>query len=57
MNYGVIESVWLATAIMTYEKLCIGENPTVIQMYFKQSDIQKRAQSLTTNNVNSARIS
>lgn len=57
MNYKVIEAVWLATAVMTYEKIKAGNVTSIEDLAFKQADIQKRASQFTTDNVDNARIS
>ncbi len=43
MNYSVIESIWLATAVMAYEAYHNSEVPKVEDMYFRQADIRQRA--------------
>lgn len=53
----VASSVWLATVLLTYETFKRTENPKKEMLYFKQSDIQKKAQQLCTQNVDNARIS
>jgi hypothetical protein len=55
--YRVPDSVWLATAIMAYETFYNSTNQTSDMMYFKQGDIQKKAQELCKQNVDNARIS
>lgn len=55
--YRVPDSVWLATAIMAYETFYNSTNPTSEMMYFKQGDIQRKAQDLCKQNVDNARIS
>lgn len=57
MDLTVKQAVWLAAALMTYERFKDGEVKTLEDLAFLQVDIQKRAQSLTTNNVEAARIS
>lgn len=53
----VTATVWLATGILAFETFHQFDNPTKEMMYFKQSEIQKRAQELCKQNVDSARIS
>ncbi|WP_241994007.1 AAA family ATPase [Mesobacillus foraminis] len=50
-------AVWLATAILAYETFNRSDRPTKEMMYFKQSEIQKKAQELCKQNVDSARVS
>ncbi|MEK6189411.1 MAG: AAA family ATPase [Carnobacterium alterfunditum] len=57
MDLSVKQAVWLAAALMTYERFKNGEVKTLEDLAFFQVDIQKRAQSLTPTNVESARIS
>lgn len=56
-KYSVFDSVWIAAALMSYEKYKTIDNPNVIDMFLKQSHIRNRAQQLTDDNVDSARIS
>lgn len=56
-KYSVNEAVWLATAIMAYEKYMSCMNVTREDMYFKQFDIVKKAQTLTDKTVDTARVS
>lgn len=57
MNLTVNQAVWLAAAMMTYEKFKNKQINSIADIGLLQADIQKRAQSLTDNNVESARIS
>ncbi|WP_404335113.1 AAA family ATPase [Planococcus rifietoensis] len=57
MDFTVNQAVWLAAALMTYERIKKGKVKTLEELAFFQVDIQKRAQSLTANNVEAARIS
>ena len=56
-KYSVNEAVWLATAIMAYEKSMSCMKVTREDMYFKQSDIVKKAQTLTDKTVDAAKVS
>lgn len=55
-KYSVNDAVWIATALMAAEKY---SNTDAIRedMFFKQSEIVKRAQSLIKSKVDSARVS
>lgn len=56
-KYTVIQAVWIAAALMACEEY---ENNSYVKkqdMYFKNSEIVKRAQSLTEDNVDNARVS
>ena len=56
-KYTVIQAIWIATALMaceTYEKRPDAKKQ---DMYFRNSDIVKRAQSLTEDKVDNARVS
>ena len=56
-KYTVIQAIWIATALMaceTYEK---RPNVKKQDMYFRNSDIVKRAQSLTEDKIDNARVS
>ncbi|MGG2056327.1 AAA family ATPase [Lysinibacillus pakistanensis] len=57
MNLTVNQAVWLAAAMMTYERFKNNEVKSIDDIALVQTDIRKRAQSLTDNNVDSARIS
>ena len=43
-NYKVKEAVWLAAAIMAYDTYHSTDKPDQAMMYFKQVEIQKKAQ-------------
>lgn len=55
--YDVSESVWLTTAIMAYEAYNKSDSPSPEAMYFKQTDIQVKAQGFCDKDVQNARIS
>ncbi|MBB4826430.1 hypothetical protein HNO89_003690 [Sporosarcina luteola] len=57
MNLSVPNAVWLAAAVLTYEKYKAGGMITVSDIAFKQSVIQQYATRFTDKNVDSARIS
>ena len=57
MNLTVNQAVWLAAAMMTYERFKNNEVKSMADIALVQADIQKRAQSLTDSNVEGARIS
>ncbi|MGG3927114.1 AAA family ATPase [Metabacillus fastidiosus] len=57
MNLTVNQAVWLAAAMITYERFKNNQVKSMADIALVQADIQKRAQSLTNNNVESARIS
>ncbi|MEC1071322.1 AAA family ATPase [Priestia megaterium] len=50
-------AIWLATAILAYEIFNRSDKPIKEMMYFKQSNIQKKAQELCKQSVDHARIS
>lgn len=54
---NVATAVWLGAAILAYEAYQRNEQPTAQRMYFKQSDIQKKAQELCEKRVHNPRIS
>lgn len=56
-KYTVIQAVWIATALMAYEKYVNNPNVKKQDVYFRNSDIVKRAQSLTEDKVDNARVS
>ena len=56
-KYSVNDAVWIATALMAAEVYTNNREATKEEMYFKQSEIVKRAQELTENKVDSARVS
>ncbi|WP_369381534.1 AAA family ATPase [Lysinibacillus fusiformis] len=57
MNLTVNQAVWLGAAMITYEQFKNNEEKSVDDIALVQADIRERAQSLTDNNVDSARIS
>lgn len=57
MNLTVNQAVWLAAAAMTYERFKNNEVKSIDDIALVQTDIRERAQSLTDNNVDGARIS
>lgn len=57
MNLTVNQAVWLAAAMMTYERFKNDQVKSMSDIGLVQADIQKRAQSLTDSNVEGARIS
>jgi len=57
MNLTVNQAVWLAAAMMTYERFKNNQVKSMADIALVQADIQKRARSLTDNNVEGARIS
>ncbi|MCA1052786.1 AAA family ATPase [Priestia aryabhattai] len=56
-TYRVSDAVWLATAIMAFETFYNSEKREQGGMFFKQQEIQKKAQKLCGQNVDNARIS
>ena len=56
-KYSVNEAVWIAAALMSLEVYLKNPNATKSDMYFKQIDIIKRAQTFTENTVHSPRVS
>ena len=56
-KYSVNDAVWIAAALLAAEKYTTNPNATREDMFFKQSDIVKKAQSLITSKVDSARVS
>ncbi len=56
-NYKVNEAVWIAAAMMSYEKYYSSEAPQAKDMYFRQVAIQIRAQRICRQKVANARIS
>lgn len=56
-KYSVNDAVWIATALMAAEKYSEKSNLKRADMYFKQSDIVRRAQTLTESKVEAARVS
>ncbi|MGE8000250.1 hypothetical protein ACQKOF_16495 [Lysinibacillus sp. NPDC093190] len=57
MNLTVNQAVWLGAAMITYERFKNNEVKSIDDIALVQTGIRKRAQSLTVNNVDSARIS
>lgn len=57
LNLNVNQAVWVAAAMMTYERIKLNHATTIDEIALVQADIQKRAQKLTSDNVDSARIS
>lgn len=57
MNLSVPEAVWLATALLTYEKFKNGKIENLNEVAFKQVVIQTYAKKFTDKNVDNARIS
>lgn len=57
VKHTVPTSVWLATAILSYEKYYSVEKPMIEDMCFRQKDIQTKAQEHCAQSVDSARIS
>lgn len=56
-KYSVNDAVWIATALLAYEKHMIMPNAGRNDMYFKQADIVHRAQEIAEKNVDAARVS
>ena len=56
-KYAVNDAVWIATALLAYEKHMILPNAGRNDMYFKQADIVHRAQEIAEKNVDAARVS
>lgn len=56
-KYSVNDAVWIATALLAAEQYTANPNATREDMFFKQSDIVKKAQSLIKSKVDSARVS
>lgn len=56
-KYTVTEAVWIAAALMAAEQYTKIKNVTKDDMYFKQADIVRRAQTLTRKKVDAARVS
>lgn len=56
-KYTVTQAVWIATALMACEKYENKPDVKKQDMYFRNSDIVKRAQSLTEDTVDNARVS
>ncbi|MDY3676437.1 MAG: hypothetical protein SO040_05870, partial [Catenibacterium mitsuokai] len=56
-KYSVNDALWIAAALLAAEQYTVNPNATREDMFFKQSDIVKKAQSLITSKVDSARVS
>ena len=58
-KYGVFDAVWIAAALMAMEVYDTknAADVDIQDFYFKQADIVKRAQQLTDENVDAARVS
>lgn len=56
MNLKVLEAVWLGAAVKAYETYHSKTKPTENDMYFRQVDIQKKAQKFTESAVQHARV-
>lgn len=56
-KYSVNEAVWIATALMAMEMYYENEVSNELYYYFKQASIVYKAQMLTNDNVDSARVS
>ena len=56
-KYDVTDAIWLAAAILSYEKYKENPKATIADMYFTQKEIKKRAQTLANAEVQFARIS
>lgn len=56
-KYSVNDAVWIATALMAMEKYDANPDVTRSEMYFKQSEIVKKAQMIASGKVDAARVS
>lgn len=56
-KYSVNDAVWIATALMAAERFSLNPDINREGMFFKQSEIVKKAQTLIKSKVNSARVS
>ncbi|WP_260858122.1 AAA family ATPase [Bacillus sp. FJAT-22090] len=56
MNLTVIEAVWVGAAVLAYETYHSKTKPSENDMYFRQVDIQHKAQQYTANAVQHARV-
>ncbi|WP_256336750.1 AAA family ATPase [Paenibacillus sp. OK060] len=56
-RYDIKVSVWLAVVIMAYERYMSTHSPTKDMMYFKQSLIRQKAQTISSVKVDQAAIS
>jgi len=52
----VLEAVWLGAAVAAYETYYSKTKPSEKDMYFRQVDIQQRAQKFTESAVQHARV-
>lgn len=52
-----VDAVWLAAAIMTYEKYQLSNDTSIDVYYFKQSDIVHRAENIIEDTVPNALVS
>ena len=57
MNLNVNQAVWVAAAMMTYERIIHNHARTLDEIALVQADIQKRAQQLASDHVDGTRIS
>ena len=56
-KYAVNDAVWIATALLAYEKYITLLNACRNDMYFKQATIVHKAQEIAEGNVDAARVS
>jgi hypothetical protein len=56
-NIAVTDAVWIATALLSYERYMNNNNINKDDIYFRQVDIVKRANELTEKTVREARTS
>lgn len=56
-KYNVIDAIWIATAILAAEKYYSNPEVTREDMFFKQSDIVRKARTLVKAKVDQARVS
>ena len=56
-KYTVAQAVWIATALMTCEKFETIPDVKLQDVYFRNSEITRKAQTLTEDTVDNARIS
>ena len=56
-KYSVFDAVWIATDLMAMEIYDAYNSKNIENYYFKQADIVKKAQTLTNDNVDAARVS
>lgn len=55
-NYTVNDAVWIATALLAYEKYITLPNAGHEDFYFKQATIVHKAQEIANGNVDAARV-